>query len=194
MPATVIGISHLAGAGGAEVGRAVAERLGFACVDEEIVARAAEKEGLPAPEVADAERPRTFFERWREDIPYLGTWPPPAEHHRELIREAIHETAASGNVVIVAHAASIALAGREGLLRVLVTASLATRKLRVADGLVDEETVRTVEESDAARTDYLDRFYGVDHELPTHYDLVVNTDVLTVDQAADAIVLLARTL
>jgi cytidylate kinase len=194
VPATVIGISHLMGALGAEVGRAVAERLGFACVDEEIVALAAEKEGLRAAEVADVERRRSFFERLREDLPDFGSWPQPAEHQRELIREAIHETAARGNVVIVAHAASMALAGQEGLLRVLVTASTDTRELRIAEGLVDEETERAVADSDAARADYLLRFYGVEEELPIHYDLVVNTDVLTVDQAADAIALLATSL
>ena len=48
--------------------------------------------------------------------------------------------------------------------------------------------------SDAARADYLERFYGVEPELPTHYDLVVNTDVLTVEQAAAAIALLAESL
>ena len=40
---------------------------------------------------------------------------------------------------------------------------------------------------DAARRDYLKRFYGVDEESPTHYDLVINTDVLSVEQAADVV-------
>ena len=193
MPAAVVCISHLTGAHGSEVGQAVASRLGYVCVDEEIVARAAEKAGVEAADVADAERRRSFLERLREELPDLGA-PPPAEHHRELIREAIHETADAGNVVIVAHAASIALAGREGILRVLVTASANTRELRLADGLVDEETEAAVRDSDAARADYLDRFYGVEPELPTHYDIVVNTDVLTVEQAAAAIALLAESL
>lgn len=193
MPAAVVCISHLTGAHGSEVGQAVASRLGYVCVDEEIVARAAEKAGVEAADVADAERRRSFLERLREELPDLGA-PPPAEHHRELIREAIHETADAGNVVIVAHAASIALAGREGILRVLVTASANTRELRLADGLVDEETEGAVRDSDAARADYLDRFYGVEPELPTHYDIVVNTDVLTVEQAAAAVALLAESL
>ena len=38
--------------------------------------------------------------------------------------------------------------------------------------------------SDVARRDYLRRFYDIGDELPTHYDLVVNTDVLTVEKAA----------
>jgi cytidylate kinase len=32
------------------------------------------------------------------------------------------------------------------------------------------------------------RFYGIDAERPTHYDLVVNTDKLTPDDAARLIV------
>jgi cytidylate kinase len=192
VPATVVCISRLAGAHGSEIGQAVAARLGFACVDEEIVARAAAMESLQAADVADVERRRSFLERLREDLPHLGVSPPPAEHHRELIREAIHETADAGNVVIVSHAASIALAGRPGILRVLVTASPETRELRLAEGLLDEETEGAVREADAARADYLERFYGVEHELPTHYDLVLNTDALSVEQAAAAIVVLAE--
>ena len=42
---------------------------------------------------------------------------------RAYIREAIEETAGHGKAVIVAHAASHALAGRQDALRVLVTAS-----------------------------------------------------------------------
>ena len=44
-----------------------------------------------------------------------------------------------------------------------------------------------MKDSDAGRRDYLKRFYEIDEELPTHYDLVVNTDVLTVEQAADLV-------
>jgi hypothetical protein len=48
MARTVVCISHAAGAGGEEVGRLVAERLGFLYVNEEIVARAAAKGGVEA--------------------------------------------------------------------------------------------------------------------------------------------------
>jgi hypothetical protein len=45
-----------------------------------------------------------------------------------------------------------------------------------------------VKDSDAGRRDYLKRFYDVDEELPTHYDLVVNTDVLSAVSAARVVV------
>ena len=39
--------------------------------------------------------------------------------------------------------------------------------------------------------DYFHRFYHLERELPTNYDLVVNTDVLTVEQAQAAVLAIA---
>jgi cytidylate kinase len=105
-----------------------------------------------------------------------------------LIRETIEQTAAQGKVVIVAHAASYALPEGPDALRVLVTASPETRSKRLAEaeGLDESGGSRAVKESDAARRDYIKRFYGVE-ESPTHYDLVVNTDVLSFDDAAELV-------
>ena len=103
-----------------------------------------------------------------------------------LIREAIEQAAARGDVVITAHAASHALAPGASVLRVLVTASPSTRAKRVSEqaGVEIVKAERTVKAADAGRRDYLKRFYDVAEELPTHYDLVVNTDVISVDEAA----------
>jgi cytidylate kinase len=58
------------------------------------------------------------------------------------------------------------------------------RRLAQELGLEEQAASKRVKESDAARADYLRRFYEVDHELPTHYDLVFNTDALSVEQVA----------
>jgi uncharacterized protein len=193
MACRVVCISHATGAGGEEVGRLVAERLGFLYVDDEIVTRAAARGGIGADEVADEERRKSLAARLLEAIAQgggeawtMGTMGPTrfpeelgGDDVRALIREAIEQTAARGNVVIVAHAASHAVSPGPEALRVLVTGSQETRASRVGD--------RTVKEADAARRDYLRRFYDVDEELPTHYDVVVNTDVIAVEQAADLI-------
>jgi cytidylate kinase len=178
------------GAGGEEVGRLIAERLGFSYVDEDIISGAAEKGHISPADVSDAERRKSVLRRLLEEmgsgsavetyglapsIPGAGV----SDDIRALIREAIEEAAGRGQVVIVAHAASFALAGRDDLLRVFVTASSETRAGRYPE---------SIKESDAARADYLRRFYGVDRELPTHYDVVVNTDVLSFEQAAELVV------
>ena len=108
---------------------------------------------------------------------------------RALIRETIERTAARGNAVIVAHAASHVVEPGDEALRVLVTATPSTRadRLGTTEALEPTKAARAVKDSDAGRRDYLKRFYEIDEELPTHYDLVVNTDVLSVERAADLV-------
>jgi cytidylate kinase len=74
-------------------------------------------------------------------------------------------------------------------LRVLVTASPHTRAARVSDaeGLDQADTARALKDSDAGRADYLKRFYDVGEELPTHYDLVFNTDSLSIERVAELV-------
>ena len=81
-----------------------------------------------------------------------------------------------------------------GVLRVLVTGSPAVRAGRVgeADGSDGKAARKTVDDSDKARQQYLQRFYDITQELPTHFDLTINTDVLSVADATRVIVAAAR--
>jgi hypothetical protein len=173
-----------------------APRLGFLYVDDEIVAEAAAKGGIGPGEIADEEKRRSLVARVLDALAQGGgeawalggvgtpraTQELGSEDLRALIREAVEQTAARGRVVIVAHAASHAVPRGPEALRVLVTASPSTRAVRLGEG-----GERKVKAEDAARRDYLKRFYEVDEESPTHYDLVINTDVLSVEQAADVV-------
>jgi uncharacterized protein len=200
---TVVCISHAAGAGGEEVGRLVADRLGYLYVDEEIVARAAAKGGLDAADVADEERRKSFAARALNALAHgggeawaLGTTGPitawdelDSDDIRSLIRETIEQTAARGKAVIVAHAASHAIRPDAAVLRVLVTASPKTRTARLAEeeGIDEADAAKALKDSDAGRADYLKRFYDIRDESPTHYDLVLNTDALSIEQAAELV-------
>lgn len=209
MPRSVVCISQSNGSGGQQVGRFVGERLGYRCADEEIILMAAKREGIAPAQLAEIERRQTLM-AWltetlehRERIeafahaalhPQEGAERPSLASSADLraaIREAIKQTAEQGNVVIVSHAASIALARTAPPpLRVFVSASPATRAKRIAaEDNVDASTARAVvQQTDRSRADYLRRFYSIRHEEPTHYDLVVNTDVFSFEQAADVIV------
>jgi cytidylate kinase len=201
----VICISRLLGAGGGDVGRLVANSLGYRFVDEEIVQQAAESQGISVDELADAERRTTVIDRLLKNLALaggaggymVGVGVPtpasvPSDPHslRALIQRSIHETAERGDVVIVSHAASYALTGRDDVLRVLVTASPDTRAARAAEaGSLDEKkAAKAVAEDDAGRAAYLKSFYGVGGELPTHYDLALNSDSLSVELISDLVV------
>jgi hypothetical protein len=203
MATRVICISRARGALGEQVGQLVAAQLGLRVVDEEIVAQAAATENVEPELVADAEQRKSLVARLLMGLAASGAeaYVPPVqseiverERYRELIREAIVQTAAEGDVVIVAHAASYPLAGLEGVLRVLVVGSPAIRARRLAqeEGLDEQDAEKLRKRSDGNRADYLRRFYDVDEELPTHYDLVVNTDELTPEQAAAIVAEAAR--
>ena len=198
---SVLCVSHTTGSDGDKIGRRVAEQLGYLYVDEDIVATAAAQGGVDPEDVADEERRKTYARRILEALAEGGGDPmvlaatagievvSPADI-RALIRETVVQTAARGNVVIVAHAAAHAIEPGQRTLRVLVTASTATRTRRVAgtEQVDGAKAARTIKDSDAGRRDYLKRFYAVDNESSTDYDLVINTDVLTAEQAAQIII------
>lgn len=180
------------------MGRVVAERLGFRYVDEEVIEQAGEWADLSPEFVATAERRKPFIDRvLGVGHPSLGVLPaqhegralPADETLRGIIKQVLSSIADEGSTVIVAHAASFALSGPQ-VLRVWVTASFETRArhLAAALGIDLGEATERIRREDLGRSDYLKRFYGVKQELPTHYDVVVNTDVLTAGQAVDVIV------
>lgn len=196
----VIAISRTLGAGGESLGEALADALGFRYVDSEIIDRAAALAKVTPAEVAQVEARKGLLARILENMARSGmsgaagvVEPPPVDvtqpGYEQLIIDVIRETAEMKAAVIVAHGASIPLAGTPGVLRIMVTASLDMRIRRVAEaeGVDQNRARRMVMDSDAARADYFRRFYNLERELPTNYDLVINTDVLTVDQAQRAV-------
>jgi len=175
----------------------VAEELGFRYVDDEIIARAAEKGGVSPSDVADAQRRKSLLHRVLDSLGSdLGaeasgfSQPPPAlrdDSLQRLVVDVVEELAGQGNVVIAAHGASFVLAGVPDVLRVHVTASPEVRSERVSAsaGLDRKASVKSIRDSDRSRTDYLSRFYAIESEQPTHYDVVLNTDRLKITDAVE---------
>ncbi len=199
--ARVVCISRAIGAGGDQIGRGVAQRLDFRFIDDEIIQDAAQRSGEPVELIADAERRKGFWERALNTMaigggmayePSIERFNPP-QNTEALIRDAITEIAARGSVVIAAHAAAMQLGGGPQIVRALITASDETRIARIRDevGLDEKAAAKALRDSDKARNDYFRRFYQISDELPVHYDIVVNTDHVSFDQAIGLIVALA---
>lgn len=129
------------------------------------------------------------FQGWFRSGRYGWRPRPDKKSLRAVIRDTIHQVAERGQVVIVAHAASFALGPRPGVLRVLVTASPEVRAERLHRlGLTQKDAESTIEESDRSRRQYLETFYGVHEETPASYDLVINTDRVSLECAIAPVV------
>lgn len=211
----IITLSRQFGAGGAAVGRTLAERFEVPFLDREIVAAAAERAGIPE---ADAEG---YDERmpglWQRLGAALATSAPevaipasalestvsPAIGERlfALTRSIIEEAAAAGGVVILGRGAGFILSGRPEVLRVHLQASLDDRvrylTSRVeelpADARPDEGSLRALCRSvDTARATYLRRRFDVDWMDARHYDLTLDTGRLGLARSIELIESAAR--
>jgi len=204
MDTSVISISRAMASGGDDIARAVASKMDFRFMDDEIIERAAEKAGVSPATIANVERTPSLIDRI---LKHLGSSPIETGHgaympvildasetYESLIAQVIRETAQAGKVVILAHGASIALRDVPGVFRALVTGSSEVRASRLARrGNIQESAARKeIDKSDRARGEFLQRLYNVAHELPSHYDLVLNTDRISATAAADLIATAAR--
>ena len=200
MTIRVVTIAMTTGAHADQVGRLVAEHLGWSYVSDEIIDKAAKQAGVSPQEVAEVEHSQSLISRIISAIgsaalrEYGDLVAPDddmgeSRSYRRLIQKVIREVAANGNVVILAHGASILLGGAPGVLRVLVTASLDVRANRFAAASAQDarQALREIQRTDGERRAFFKSFYDLDEELPTHYDLVVNTDVLSTTKVARVI-------
>ena len=198
-----VALSQVDGSGAESIGRDVAQQLGFDYLNEAIVAQAAKIRGVDPASISDAEQRKSLLSRLAEaalrEAPRMSS-PPKLYAFNETdmllwdIRDAVRDAADRGNVVLVAHAACYACAGRSDVLRIWVTAPQSTRASRLASalGLSEKEAAKSVRQSDAARAGYLKRVYEISEESNTDYDVVINTERMTTDAAVGLIVGLVR--
>ena len=185
-PRPIITISRQHGARGAVVARAVAERLGFACWDRELVGAIAAQARVEPSVIA------AFDEHLRDGEPAASR--PGFGAYLSGLEQVARAIARRGGAVVVGRGIGF-LVGHEACLRVRVVCPL---EQRVA-GLVERselgfETARaTIDFVDGERRAFLREVHGVDVEDPTNFDLLVSTGSLTVDGAADVVVSAYRT-
>lgn len=204
----LITISREFGAGGSLVAERVARSLGWRVVDNDFVARVAERAGLPEAIVAQRDERAPGFREWlvralSRAAPELIAPPiqsPPAElEEAELVRvteSVVADLAAEGRVVLVGRAAPAVLGMKGDALHVRVIAPRADRVRAVMSRRgVDAATAqRMMEEMDGNRERYHREYYDRDWADPAHFHLVLNTGLLGYDAAGDVVVDHARRL
>ena len=209
MNTRVITVASQLGSNGEQVASLVAQELGFRCLDQEVIERAARSAGVPSRVMRDAERMQPLRERalaafgntsgWNALAWYLGAAPPlnPAytpARDRKIIEEVLHNLAREGSAVVVGHAGQMALRDRWDTLRVLTVASDRVRILRIHEALSvpEAEAKEAMHRFDAERKAYFEQTYREHWLSPKLCDLCLNTDHLKPAEASHLVCEAAR--
>lgn len=108
--------------------------------------------------------------------------------------DLIRELAQGGNVVIVGRGSQMILRDLPGALHVLCLAPREVRIQRLAlrEGLDPEEAAHRLAEIDRARASFYHKFWKVDPDDPSLYDLTIETSRLPYPRAAEVVAAAAR--
>jgi cytidylate kinase len=187
-PSPCIALSRLPGAGAAELGRALAQRLGYGFFGIELVDQIA-REGHVAQRLVEGldEHVRSAIERTVGDAFRRNAFVE-SDYLRALVH-AISTIGERGGAVLLGRGAPFVLPA-ERALRVLVVAPEPVRAERVAAerGIDAAAAARALREEDSQRYAFLRHQFGVDPNDPVLYDLVVNTGTFDLEAAQHLVV------
>src|SRR5258705_13384367 len=173
----IVYISHQMGAGGPEIGMALAQRLGYRYVNQELLLDAARRYGLAEDRLSHLDESKPpLFERFD----------PETRHHITVLQTTCLEFAEDDNAVLMRGGGQWLLRGVPHVLRIRIIAPFEYRVKqwikRTAEMTGETpnqraaaDLVRRDDTEKSGRRRYLYQVYTAD---PTLYELVVNTETL----------------
>jgi MFS family permease len=195
----VITVSAPLGAGGDQVAQRLAGQLNLPFVDRAIPAAVAAQLSVPLAS-AQARDERRESGALRLLVSAANTEPlfglevaaidfDDEDQFRLATEVSLWKLAASSGGVILGRVGAVILAGHPRAIHVRVAASRVTRCRRVREygGLDEPAALRLIDRTDRARAGYARHLYGADLSDPDLYDLIVATDKLSIDDAAEVV-------
>ncbi len=181
-PHTVIVIGRQYGSGGHDIGKALAEKLGFDFYDNEIIQMTAGSTGYTPQFVKDREENMTnslLYDLVSQMYIYSDTREAPRDAIFESEGKVIRELAEKGNCVILGRCADYFLRDRKDCLKVYLHAPEDYRIKRIMknENLSEEDARQKIRKMDRRRSDnyhyYTKRIWG--HS--GNYDLTLDTGI-----------------
>jgi cytidylate kinase len=209
----IVTVSRQYASGGGEIAQAVAQRLGAAFVDRELIDEVAKRLGVPDEVVQEKdERGDTLVGRLARSLrlSYPDLAMPPEITaalftdysdledlpYAEVTAQVIREAARGGNAVIVGRGSAFVLADEPRALHVHVFAAFPerVRYIMQLEGLDQPAAERLVQETDRERARYIKNLFKADWESSRHYHLLLDASRLGQPLAVDLIVEAAQRL
>jgi len=180
----IITISRGTFSGGKALAERVATKLGYHCIAREVLVGAARDYGVPLDKLSHAltDKPGLMERMRRERVHYLA-----------YIRAALCREVQNDRVVYHGHAGHLLLRGVPHVLSVRVIANMEVR-IKTAmerDHISWNEATETIKRQDENRAKWTHFLYHVDWLDPSLYDLVINLERTSLDDACELVCLAA---
>ncbi|MDP2644353.1 MAG: cytidylate kinase-like family protein [Desulfobacterales bacterium] len=195
----VITISRQFGSGGKTIGEAVANRLGYTFLDDQIIQMVALKARVSENWVKTIEKEaggkllqfinglarKSFSDRIMDD----ERGDINEEIYVDLLRQIIVQIAGEGNTVILGRGSQYILQEFEGAFHVLLVADMEHRVKFMQDryGLSAAKALQTIKSEDRRRMNLYRKFGKQDYDQAHLYHLVLNMSKLRIEQACKLI-------
>jgi cytidylate kinase len=182
---SVITISRGSFSGGKMLAECLATRLGYRCIDRDVIVERAAAHGVSQEELRDAlEKPPAFLERFsHKRYKYLA-----------LVQASLSEEVRTGRAIYHGLAGHLLLGGGRHILRTRIIAPMDFRIRMVHDRLNYDrsEAIAYIHKMDEQRRRWTRFLYGVDWGDPALYDLVLNLEHMALQTACEIISAAAR--
>jgi cytidylate kinase len=177
---TIVAISKGSLIKGTDVANKVAQKLGYECLDRQILIEASEQFSIPEVKLNRAltDAPR-FIDRLT-----FGK-----DKYISYIRNALLDRLAHDNIVYHGIAGQYFLEDVAHVLKVRIVSTMENRvkDVMVRDNIDEKAAAQAIAKIDMAREKWSLHFYGIHIEDARLYDLVININKFTVEEAVELI-------
>ena len=201
----IITISREIGSGGGSVGRKLAEKLNVKYINKQLLQALQEKFNLtksgiehlrnkkknwftdlfeqaaPAPKATMEVGGYTFSREFPDAVTVKDIY--------EAEKEILNAIADEGSCIITGRSAFFVLKDRPNKVDIFITASKEARieRIMAKQEKTKEEAVKLIETIDNGRDNYVKRYTGLSRYDMRNYDLILDMDYLTEDEAVEKI-------
>lgn len=177
----IVTVSRGSYSSGKEIAEKAAQKLGYDCISREIILEASKEFNIPEIKLTQA----------FEDAPsILDRFSHGKKKYIAYTQAALLKYLTKDNLVYHGFAGHYFVQGISHVLKILIIAGLDYRISNVMERdkiPTKEEASRFIKKIDEQRRKWGQKLYGIDPWAPSAYDLVLNIDKITIEDAVDTI-------
>jgi cytidylate kinase len=177
---SIITISRGSYSRGVEIAEIVAEKLGYQCLGRDVLIEASKAFNIPEIKLVQAlEDPPSFFERFTKM----------KKIYIDYIETALINNFKADNIVYHGLVGHFFVKEIPHVLKVRIIADLEYRInfVMARDKVGRAKAIDFLQRIDRSRREWGEHLYGLNLEDPIHYDIVINTEVMSSEVAATII-------